>query len=207
MSVGWICVSFFTMFVALGMAEIVSAIPTSGGPYFWAAILAPGKTTSAFASWITGWFNFLGQVAVTTGITFGCANLISTTSTIQGSYKPTAAKTIGIYAALLISHATLNSFGVKTLKYFNNVSVVLHSVGVSCFAIAVLAKAPVHQSAKFVFASFYDGTGDPVGWSQRASPAYVAVVGILISQYTITGFDASAHLSGTYNPKDRCVMH
>ena len=28
----------------------------------------------------------------------------------------------------------------------------------------------------------------------RASPAYVAVVGVLMSQYTILGFDASAHL-------------
>jgi amino acid transporter len=60
MSVGWIVVSFFTMFVGLGMAEIVSAIPTSGGPYFWAAILAPpGK--EGFASWITGWFNLLAR--------------------------------------------------------------------------------------------------------------------------------------------------
>lgn len=42
------------MFVALGMAEIVSAVPTSGGPYFWAAILAP-QNVSAFASWVTGW--------------------------------------------------------------------------------------------------------------------------------------------------------
>ena len=44
------------------------------------------------------------------------------------------------------------------------------------------------------FASFYDGTGTP-GWSVRASPAYVCCIGILMSQYTITGFDASAHLS------------
>lgn len=55
MSVGWIIVSVFTMTVALGMAEIVSAIPTAGGPYYWAALLAPAKH-SAFASWITGWF-------------------------------------------------------------------------------------------------------------------------------------------------------
>ena len=54
MSIGWILVSFFTMFVALGMAEIVSAIPTSGGPYFWAATLAP-EDHSAFAAWMTGW--------------------------------------------------------------------------------------------------------------------------------------------------------
>jgi amino acid transporter len=55
MSVGWIVVSVFTMMVALGMAEIVSAIPTAGGPYYWAAILAPPKH-SAYAAWITGWY-------------------------------------------------------------------------------------------------------------------------------------------------------
>lgn len=193
MSIGWIVVSFFTMFVALGMAEIVSAIPTSGGPYFWAAILAP-HDKAPLVSWTTGWFNLLGQVAVTTAITFGCAQLISTTATVNGAYTPTAGKTVGIYAALLVSHGTLNTFGVGILRYLNNTSVILHSVGVTCFAIAVLAKAPTHQTAKFVFASFYDGTGDP-GWSARASPAYVAVCGILIGQYTITGYDASAHLS------------
>jgi len=30
-SIGWMVVCFFTMFVGLGMAEITSAIPTSGG--------------------------------------------------------------------------------------------------------------------------------------------------------------------------------
>ena len=197
MSVGWIVVSFFTFFVALGMAEIVSAVPTSGGPYFWAATLAPDDK-AAFYSWVTGWFNLLGQVAVTTGITFGCAGLISTTATVGTTYSPTAGKTIGIYAALLISHALVNSLCVPFLRYLNNTSVILHSVGTTCFAIAILAKAPTHQSAKAVFATFYDGTGDP-GWSVRASPAYVAVCGILMVQYTITGFDASAHLSEETN--------
>ena len=150
---------------------------------------------------ISARFNLLGQVAVTTGITFGCAGLISTTATVQSSYTPTAAKTIGIYAALLVSHTLVNSFGVKFLRYLNDTSVVLHSIGVSCFAIAVLAKAPTHQSAKFVFATFYDGTGETgsEGWSMRASPAYVAVCGILMAQYTITGYDASAHLSEETN--------
>lgn len=193
MSVGWIVVSFFTMFVAISMAEIVSAIPTAGGPYYWAALLAPSKH-SAYASWITGWFNLLGQVAVTTGISFGLAGLISTTATVKSSYEPTAGKTIGIYAAVLISHGIVNTFGVRVLKYLNNTSILLHSLGVTAIAIAVLAKAPTHQSAKFVFATFYDGTGDP-GWSVRASPAYVAACGALMSQYTLTGFDASAHLS------------
>ena len=59
-SVGWIVVSTMTFVVAMGMAEIPSAHPTSGGPYFWSAMLAP-REHAAFFSWVTGWFNFLGQ--------------------------------------------------------------------------------------------------------------------------------------------------
>jgi amino acid transporter len=188
MSVGWIVVAFFTLLVATAMAEIVSAIPTSGGPYFWAAILAPPRW-SPFAAWLTGWFNLLGQVAVTTGISFGLANLIATVLLVKNpDYVPSAGKTIGIYAAILISHGLINTFGVHVLKYLNNTSIFLHSVGVSALCIAVLAKAPTHQPASFVFSTFYDGTGlnGEVGWSIRASPAYVAMCGALLSQYTMT---------------------
>lgn len=64
----------------------------------------------------------------------------------------------------------------------------LHSLGIFAFAVAILAKAPIHQTAAFVFTKFNDGTGvavgdmDPIGWAQRASPAYVAVIGILMAQ-------------------------
>ncbi|KAI0002698.1 major facilitator superfamily transporter glucose [Xylariaceae sp. FL0662B] len=197
MSIGWIVISFFTLTVAIAMAEIVSAIPTSGGPYFWAAMLAPPRY-SAFAAWMTGWFNLLGQVAVTTGISFGLANLVATAATVQNpDYEPTAAKTIGIYAAVLMSHGLVNTFGVNVLRYLNNTSIILHSAGVTALCIAVLVRAPTHQSGKFVFGYFNDGTGvdgNP-GWSERASPAYVVMCGSLLSQYTLTGFDASAHLS------------
>jgi amino acid transporter len=191
MSIGWILVAFFTMLVAIAMAEIVSAIPTSGGPYFWAAMLAPPRW-SPFAAWITGWFNLLGQVAVTTGISFGLANLVATVATVKNvGYEPTPAKTIGIYAAILFSHGLVNTFGVRILKYLNNVSIFLHSVGVTVLCIAVLAKAPTHQPASFVFGHFNDGTGvnGAEGWSIRASPAYIAMCGALLSQYTMTGYE------------------
>jgi len=102
---------------------------------------------------------------------------------------------------------------VHILKYLNNVSVWWHALGTTSLVIAILAAAPKHQSAKFVFQTFIDGTGvDGVGWSQRASSAYVAVIGILMAQYTLTGlgtlwlrdvpfsdrslgFDASAHMT------------
>ena len=42
-----------TMFVGLAMAEIVSALPSSGGPYFWASVLG-GRKWGPFAAFVTG---------------------------------------------------------------------------------------------------------------------------------------------------------
>ena len=152
--------------------------------------LQDGVCNLQLETWLTSFrFNLLGQVAVTTGIDFGLAGLISTTATVQHSdFVPTAGKTIGIYIAILVSHGLINTFGVHLLRYLNNTSIVLHSLGVFSLIVAILAKAPTHQPASFVFASFNDGTGvGDVGWSIRASPAYVAVTGVLLAQYTITG--------------------
>ncbi|KAF9481473.1 APC amino acid permease [Pholiota conissans] len=194
---GWVVVACFTMLVGLAMAEICSAHPTSGGPYFWAAMLSR-KQNAPLASWITGWFNLLGQVAVTTGISFACANFISTACTLGNTgFVPTPKTNIGIYAAVLFSQGLTNTFGVHLLHYLNNVSVWWHAVGTTSLIIAILAKAPSHQSAEFVFRTFIDGTGPPggQGWGDRASHVYVVVIGILMAQYTLTGFDASAHMT------------
>ena len=42
MTLGWLVVGFFVILVALGMAEVASSYPTAGGLYYWAAKLAPG---------------------------------------------------------------------------------------------------------------------------------------------------------------------
>ncbi|KAI0700801.1 amino acid/polyamine transporter I [Cerioporus squamosus] len=187
--------AFFTILVGLAMGEVCSAHPTSGGPYYWAAMLSEPKD-AALASWVTGWFNLLGQVAVTTGISFAVANFISTLATFNTDFVPEPRITIGIYAGVLICQGLINTFGVHLLKYINNVSIWWHAVGTTAVVIAILAAAPTHQSAKFVFRTFIDNTGvDGVGWSERASPAYVVVIGILMAQYTLTGFDGSAHMT------------
>ncbi|KAH8826370.1 APC amino acid permease [Flagelloscypha sp. PMI_526] len=192
---GFVIVSFMTLMVGLAMAEICSAHPTSGGPYFWAAMLST-KERAPIMSWITGWFNLLGQVAVTTGISFGCANFIATIATLNTDFEPTPNTVIGIYAAVLVSQGLINTFGVRTLHFLNNISVWWHAIGTFSVVVAILAKAPTHQTGKWVFTQFLDGTGvDGVGWGERASHAYVCVIGMLMAQYTLTGFDASAHMT------------
>ncbi|KAL9592935.1 MAG: hypothetical protein Q9179_006237 [Wetmoreana sp. 5 TL-2023] len=157
-------------------------------------MLAPQQHAPFFA-WVTGWFNLIGQIAVTTGIDFGLANLISTTASVINGYHATAGKTLGVLAVILISHVAVNLLSVDKLRYMIYTSILLNTVGVGCLGVAVLAKTRSHQTAAFTFGKFFDGTGaDGPGWSIRASPAYVAACGVLMSQYTILGYDASAHL-------------
>ena len=137
-------------------------------------------------------FNLIGQIAVTTGIDFGLAQLISTTAVVSNGYHATPGKTLGILAIILFSQAAVNVLSIHKLRYMIYTSILLNFGAVLCLSIAVLAKAKTHQSAAFVFTKFFDGTGqDGPGWSVRASSFYVAVIGLLMAQFTIIGFDSS----------------
>jgi len=126
---GWPFVGIMTLFVGLAMAEVCSSYPTAGGLYYWAAKLAP-RNGPAW-SWFTGWFNFLGQVAVTAGIDFGASLFINFLFSLWFGFDYTTHwHTIVIYAAVLLLHATMNQFGIRLVALLNNVSVWWHIAGV-----------------------------------------------------------------------------
>jgi amino acid permease (GABA permease) len=183
---GWPVVGLMTLLVGLAMAEVCSSYPTAGGLYYWAAKLSPGN--GPVFSWFTGWFNFLGQVAVTAGIDFGAAQFINALLDLQGWFPASAPHTVLIFGLILLVHGALNTFGVKLVALLNNVSVWWHVIGVLVI-VGVLAIVPSHhQSAGFVFGHFVNTTG----WG---SSFYVAALGLLLAQYTFTGYDASAHMT------------
>src|SRR6187200_2621975 len=105
---GWPLVGLFVTFVALAMAEVCSSFPTAGGLYYWAAKLAPSN--GAAWSWFTGWFNFLGQVAVTAGIDFGAAFFLNAFLDLQFGFSATPGHTILLFGIILLVHGLLNSF-------------------------------------------------------------------------------------------------
>jgi amino acid transporter len=43
-SIGWPILCGFVLLVAFSMAELTSAMPTAGGPYWWSANLRPSST-------------------------------------------------------------------------------------------------------------------------------------------------------------------
>lgn len=183
---GWPVVALMTLFVGLAMAEVCSSYPTAGGLYYWSAKLAPAN--GAAWSWFTGWFNFLGQVAVTAGIDFGAAFFLNALLDLQFGFDARPWHTILLFGLILILHGLLNTFGVKVISKLSDISVWWHIIGVLVIVIALVALPSHHQSVSFVFTKFVNKTG-------FHSPIYVALLGLLLAQYTFTGYDASAHMT------------
>lgn len=192
---GWFIAGLFTMFVGLSMAEICSSYPTSGGLYYWSAKLA-GPSWAPFASWLTGWFNIVGQWAVTTSVDFSLAQLIqviillSTGGRNGGGYEASKYVVIGFHGVILLLHALLNSLPISWLSFFGQLAAAWNLAGVVVLMIAIPLAAKEKASAEFVFTHFNTDNRDGIN-----SRVYIFVLGLLMSQYTLTGYDASAHMT------------
>ena len=84
----------------------------------------------------------------------------------------------------------INTFGVNIVSLFNRVSVWWHLTGVTVIVI-LLFIAPhshSHQSGSFLFGS--GGYDAFKGLSGFAVPFYIFLLGLLVAQYTFTGYDA-----------------
>ena len=198
-TIGWLLVGGMSLLVGMAMGEICSAYPTAGGLYFWSAKLA--TKNQALWSWFTGWFNFIGQVGVIASVDYALANyvvafinLYSSETNAAGDVvpiiTPTARNLFITFVLVLLSHGLLNTFGTRLVKLLGDVSVWWHVVGVAIIFAVLIGGPDTKQPLSYLF-EFQNNSV----WSGGISTLYVFFLGFLLAQYTITGFDASAHVS------------
>ncbi|BBY16600.1 amino acid permease [Mycolicibacterium litorale] len=190
---GWPIVSAFILITGLCLSELVSAYPTSGGIYWWAAKLGGPK-----AGFYTGWLNLIGLVAILASVSYGCATFLDLTlGTFSESWLAgySLTRTFVIFVIILAVSATINILSSHLLAVINNVSVWWHVAG-AVAVVAILWLIPEqHASVSDVFAQTINNSGifdgeKGIGWL-----LFVLPISAILTQYTITGYDASAHLS------------
>ena len=187
MSLGWPIVTLFTLAVVMSMAELASALPTSGAMYHWSCQLG-GKGWG----WFTAWFNIIGQIAAIAGIDYGCALFVTPLLGLEA----TTQNLLLVYGVILLSHGIINHFGIRLVAWLNDFSVTVHIIGVIVIVGALLLFAP-KQPASFFFARI---TSNTEGYSY----SWAFVIGLLQAMWTYTGYDASASVSEeTVDPRRR----
>jgi amino acid transporter len=199
-SIAWPVISVLILCVAVSMAELASAYPTAGGIYYWASKLGgPGW------GWFTGWFNLVGLIAVVASVDYACAifmqallglyevNFIFNFTSTNVKYN--AHVIFALMVAILVIGGLINVFSSRILSLFNRISVWWHVAGVAAIVLILVLVPSHHQSFSFVFGHQINNSG----FSHGMFWFYVLPVGFLLTMYTITGYDASAHLSEETN--------
>ncbi len=189
---GWLVGAAFATVVALAMAQIASAYPTAGGLYHWGSILG-----NKGYGWATAWFNLLGLVFVVASVNFGVYDpffktLVAPLLGFDTSNWGWAQQT-GFIAFFTATQAILNHKAVALTTKLIDISGYLIFIIATVLVISlwVYSTTPIDVSRLFTFTNFTGQEGSM--WPASSSGLMVFLSGLLLTIYTITGFDASAH--------------
>jgi amino acid transporter len=197
-SIGWPVLCAFVLMVAFSMAELTSKYPTAGGPYWWAHDLG-GKGWS----WMTGWFNVVGLVGIVASVAYGAATFLNILLGLYGldifginfgDTEHILAEQWLLFFLILVLYTAVNIFADRILGLANNISVGWHVLGVAVIIGLLVFVPDDHQDLGFVFgerinnSGLHDGSISNLGFWLLVLP-----VGFILTMYTQTGYDASAH--------------
>ncbi|KAL5075157.1 hypothetical protein RYX36_014141 [Vicia faba] len=163
---GWVVVCFFTWFVGIAMAEICSSFPTTGSLYFWAAHLAGSQTLQSII-------------------------LLSTGTNKGGGYFAPKWLFLCMYIGLTVIWAALNTFALEVIAFIDIISIWWQVIGGAVIVIMLPLVALTTQSASYVFTNF-ELAPNTTGISSKP---YAVILSFLVSQYSLYGYDAAAHLT------------
>ena len=204
-SIAWPLICILILAVAVSMSELASAYPTAGGIYYWASRLGgPGW------GWFTGWFNLIGLVAVVASVVYVSGvflinllglyevhfifNFVKAAAATNVHY--TAHVEFAVFAVIAIAAGLINVFSRQLISLLYNVSAWWNIIGVLAIVVILIAVPSHHASLSYVFGHKNNGSGFAGGATSGLKFwLYVLPLGFLLTMYTITGYDASAHIS------------
>ncbi|KAI0118320.1 amino acid permease-domain-containing protein [Nemania sp. FL0031] len=186
---GWLVSVVFILCIAASMAELASSMPTSGGLYYAAAVLA-GPKYGPMAAWVTGWSNWFVQVTGAPSVNWGGASMIlAAASIVNPSYVPTNYQTFLLTTFLMIIHACISSMPTLWIAHFNSVGTVINVLAL--IVTIIIIPTMTTNEPKFQPNSVAWGIQNFTDW-----PDGVAVLmSFLAICWTMSGYDAPFHLA------------
>ena len=189
---GLVTAGICNLCLAASLAEFLSAYPTAGGQYHWVAVIS-WKKWVPLLSWITGWINVSGWIAlVASAGLLGSQLVMGAISFYSPDFVPQRWHQFLIYIGYTLVAFFLNAFANHLLPYFTKASLVWSIAGFALISITVLACASPSRggagfnSGSLVYTEFDNATGwpDGVAW----------LLGLLQAGLGLTGYDGVAHM-------------
>ncbi|OSX57506.1 hypothetical protein POSPLADRAFT_1067868 [Postia placenta MAD-698-R-SB12] len=182
---GWNTVSFFMLLIALALAEICSAYPTIGGLYFWVCKMKPETPVLGFC---TGWIYSIALVISGTSGNLSVALYLACLAEVGQNRTLTRVEITAIAWGVNIASGIINTVGTKGIGAMSSLNVWWTLGGTFVLVITLLVKAPVKNTADFVFTDYQNYTG----WRNRG---FVVLLGFLQAVYSLEGCETAAQVA------------
>ncbi|KAF8128590.1 amino acid transporter [Boletus edulis] len=182
---GWNICSVFMFLIALSLAEICSSYPTLGGLYFWVCKMKPDLPILGFC---TGWIYSIALVFTGTAGNLSVALYIASMVEVGQGRSLSRVEIAAMAWAVNITSGIVNTVGTKAIGRMSTLNVWWTLGGTIVLLITLLVKAPVKNSAAFVFTDYQNFTG----WSSRG---FVVLLGFLQAIYTLEGCETAAQVA------------
>jgi amino acid transporter len=170
MTWGWLVAMIGIQCVAASMAELCSSMPTSGGLYYSAAVLAP-PGWGPFAAWLTGWSNWMGQITGAPSVNYGTsAMILAAASIVNPEFVPQNYQVYLLTVLLMVIHACMASLPTRMIAKVNNFGSTFNIVALIVVIILIPAATDRESKgfskftdSKEVWGDVYAGTDFPSG--------------------------------------------
>ncbi|KAM5546130.1 hypothetical protein V8D89_000256 [Ganoderma adspersum] len=182
---GWNICSLFMLLIALSLAEICSAYPTMGGLYFWVCKMKPDTPMLGFC---TGWIYSIAMMFTGTSGNLSVALYLASLAEVGQGRTLTRVEVAAIAWGVNILSGIINTIGTKAIGHMSSFNLWWTLGGTFVLVITLLVKAPVKNSAAFVFTDYENFTG----WSNRG---FVVLLGFLQAVYTLEGCETAAQVA------------
>lgn len=187
---GWPLVCLFSLAVAAAMGQVASAFPTAGGLYHWGSILG-GRA----CDWCTAWFNLGGLITVLAAINAGTYDFVVAIFGLPVGANPALVKTT-VVVVMILSQGLLNHYGIRLTTRLTDFSGWLILIIATILTVALLvATRHFEWTRLWTFTNYSGLPEDAPIFPRQENLAWLFCLGFLLPAYTITGFDASAHIS------------
>jgi choline transport protein len=195
---GFILVSIFTFCVAVSIAELISAFPTTGGPFYWTARLASPKYAS-FLSMLTGAANCMSWICA-------CASVASTNAQqifgfvviMQPEFHIQRWMLYILYLFFMIAGMLFTMFLYPLVPIVNKYLIYWSQTAMMISIIMMLARSSGNfASSHFVWAEYINNTG----WDN----VLCFITGLINGGFQYGHLDASVHLAEEASRPERNI--
>ncbi|WLF77325.1 hypothetical protein PVL30_001037 [Lodderomyces elongisporus] len=196
---GWFIACVFIFCLGCSLSFLGSAIPTSGGLYYYTNYYCPDSIRVPL-SFLIACSNSLGLIGGLCSISYGFAvELLSAVSLSKdGNFDITNAKCYGVFAACVITCVTISCLATKHAAALQTISIAVNVFLILLFIIAVpVGVGHGFNNREFIFGNFENSRDWNAVWS--------GFLALQPAAWTIGGFDSVIHLSEEAKNAQRAI--